>query len=44
MCHAKYAWIMKIPKIERGGKDQSNTVWVFECADIEIEPRGNTIT
>ena len=39
-CHADAAWIMKLPKIERG-KDAQNVQWVFECADLDITPGGN---
>lgn len=36
---SKEAWIMKIPKIDRA-KEALNVVWVFECADIDLEPSG----
>ena len=39
-CQAADSWIMKAPKVERG-KEQSNVVWVFMCADLKIEPKGN---
>ena len=39
-CHATDAWVMKWPKVERG-KESGTIVWVFDCAAIEISPRGN---
>src|SRR3990167_825532 len=39
---ATEAWVMKKPKVERA-KEAGTVVWVFDCATIAIEPRGNTI-
>lgn len=39
-CHATIAWIQKRPKIDRA-KTSGSTVWVFRCADIEIDAGGN---
>lgn len=39
-CQASTSWIMKAPKVERA-KESGNVVWVIECADLKIEPRGN---
>jgi hypothetical protein len=39
LIHAKEAWIMKVPKIDRSD-DSSNCVWVFECADLDLAPTG----
>lgn len=41
-CHAEIAWIQKWPKVERG-KESGTIQWVFDCADIEVIPGGNTI-
>jgi hypothetical protein len=43
-CHAENAWIMKAPKIERGGKDAAHTVWVIECASLEIRAGSNVVS
>lgn len=40
--HAEIAWIRKRPKIERA-KEAGPTVWVFDCAEIEINAGGNVI-
>ncbi len=38
--HATYAWVRKIPDLERA-KEPGSTVWVFDCADLELSPGGN---
>lgn len=38
--HAESGWIVKQPKIERG-KESGSTVWVIECADLEMESGSN---
>lgn len=40
--HVTYAWIMKAPKIERA-KESGTTVWVFDCADVEIVAGGGVV-
>ncbi len=40
-CHSSIAWIEKRPKIDRA-KEAGPTVWVFECADLEMNSGGNT--
>jgi hypothetical protein len=42
LCHASLAWIQKMPKVERG-KEAGATVWVLECADLEINAGGNVV-
>jgi len=39
LAHAESAWIMKIPKVERG-KDAAPCVWVFECSNLDLAPSG----
>ena len=39
--HAEAAWIVKQPKIERAMDGNTSTVWVIECADIEMFSGGN---
>jgi len=39
---ATEAWVMKKPKAERA-KEAGTVVWVFDCAAIRIEPRGNIL-
>jgi hypothetical protein len=39
-CHSVYAWIRKLPKIERA-KEAGTTQWVIDCADLEINAGGN---
>lgn len=41
-CHATRAWIRKRPKIERA-KEAGSTVWVFDCAELEVDAGGNVI-
>ena len=41
-CKAAECWIMKAPKIERA-KDAVHTVWVFECANLDIDAGGNLV-
>jgi hypothetical protein len=40
--HASIAWIRKQPKVERAD-EAGNTVWVFDCADLEINAGGNVL-
>lgn len=40
--HAEIAWIMKRPKFERG-KESGPVVWVFKCAQMEINNNGNIV-
>lgn len=40
--HAHDAWIVKYPKIERGGKDGATVTWTIDCADLEMRPGSNT--
>jgi hypothetical protein len=40
--HSVNAWIQRKPKIERA-KEAGTVVWMFACADIEINARGNVI-
>ncbi len=42
LCHASLAWIQKMPKVERA-KESGSTVWVFECADLEINAGGGIV-
>lgn len=39
--HAENAWIRKRPKDERA-KESGATVWIFDCADLEIDVSGNS--
>lgn len=39
-CMATDAWVMKMPKVERG-KEAGTVQWVFQCANMLIEPGGN---
>jgi hypothetical protein len=39
-CSATYAWVMKMPKVERA-KESGTVVWVFDCAELAINPSGN---
>jgi len=39
-CHSVIAWIRKRPKIERA-KESGGTVWVLDCADLELNAGGN---
>lgn len=36
------AWIMKLPKIDRA-KEATNSVWVFECAQLQLTPSGAVV-
>lgn len=40
-CHAEIAWVLKWPRVDRG-KESGTIQWTFDCADLEIIPRGNT--
>ncbi len=39
---APYAWVMKLPKIERA-KEAGTVQWVFSCAQLFIEVGGNIL-
>jgi hypothetical protein len=41
LCHAEIAWIKKWPKVERG-KESGTIQWEIDCAQLEINPSGNT--